>query len=88
MDRSRALIIQAALAVIAILALTWGTQYNWPDYVHAKHGLPLTWGVHTTSTIAGPADTWEINLTNMTIDIALWLTLIIVASAYLSRKTG
>ena len=88
MDRSRALIIQAALAVIAILALTWGTHYNWPDFVHVKHGLPLNWGVHTTSTIAGPADTWDVDLTSLTIDLAIWLALILMASAYLSRKPG
>lgn len=94
MDRSRALFIQATVAVIAIIALTWGTQYNWPDFVHVNHGLPLTWGVHTLSTIAGPTNTWElnlrwnVNLTSLTVDLALWLGLILIASAYLSRKTG
>lgn len=88
MNRERTLLIQAVLAVIAILATTWGTQYNWPDFVHVKHGLPLNWGVHTTSTITGPADTWEVNLTSLTIDLTLWLALIVIASAYLSRKSG
>ena len=42
-SRNRAIIIQAIIAVITIIAVTWGTRYNWPDYVHVKHGLPLTW---------------------------------------------
>jgi hypothetical protein len=86
--RQRAIVIQAILAVITIIALTWGTSYNWPDFVHVKHGLPLTWGVHTLSTIVGPVDTWEVNITALTIDLALWLALILLATAYLSRKPG
>ena len=86
--RQRAIVIQAILAVITIIALTWGTSYNWPDFVHVKHGLPLTWGVHTLSTIVGPVDTWEVNITALTIDLALWLALILLATAYLSRKLG
>jgi len=87
-SRNRAIIIQAIIAVITIIAVTWGTRYNWPDYVHVKHGLPLTWGVHTLSTIVGPVDTWEINLVALTLDLALWLALILLASIYLSRKLG
>jgi hypothetical protein len=87
-NRNRAIIIQAILTVITIIALTWGTRYNWPDFVHVKHGLPLTWGVHTLVTIVGPVDTWEVNLTALTLDLGLWLALILLASAYLSRKLG
>ena len=87
-SRNRAIIIQAIIAGITIIAVTWGTRYNWPDYVHVKHGLPLTWGIHTLSTIAGPADTWELNLVALTLDLALWLALILMASIYLSRKFG
>ena len=87
-SRNRAIIIQAIIAVITIIAVTWGTRYNWPDYVHVKHGLPLTWGIHTLTTIAGPADTWELNLVALTLDLALWLALILLTSIYLSRKLG
>jgi len=87
-SRNRASIIQATIAGITIIAMTWGTRYNWPDYVHVKHGLPLTWGIHTLTTIAGPADTWELNLVALTLDLALWLALILLTSIYLSRKLG
>ncbi len=87
-SRNRAIIIQAIIAGITIIAVTWGTRYNWPDYVHVKHGLPLTWGIHTLTTIVGPADTWELNLVALTLDLALWLALILLTSIYLSRKIG
>ena len=87
-SRQRASIIQAIIAGITIIAMTWGTSYNWPDFVHVKHGLPLTWGVHTLSTIVGPVDTWEVNLTALTLDLALWLALILLTSIYLTRKPG
>jgi len=85
-SRNRASIIQAIIAGITIIAVTGGTRYNWPDFVHVKHGLPLTWGVHTLSTIVGPVDTWELNLVALTLDLALWLALILLTSIYLSRK--
>ena len=72
--------VQAVASVFAMVAMTWGTRYNWPDYVHVKYGLPLTWGVHTLTTIVGPADTWSINLMALTIDFAVWLGLIILLS--------
>jgi len=63
MDYSRrSLTIQAILAFAMVMAVAWGTRYNWPDYVHVKYGLPATWGVHTLVTIAGPADSWRVNL--------------------------
>jgi len=87
-SRNRAITIQAIIAGITIIAVTWGTRFNWPDYVHVKHGLPLTWGIHTLTTIVGPADTWELNLVALTLDLALWLALILLTSIYLSRKIG
>ncbi len=87
-SRNRAIIIQAIIAGITIIAVTWGTRFNWPDYVHVKHGLPLTWGVHTLSTIVGPVDTWKIKLVALTLDLALWLAFILLTSIYLSRKIG
>lgn len=84
--RSIAIIIHSTLTLITIIAVTWGTRFNWPDYVHVRHGFPITWGWHTFVTIAGPVDTWEINLVALTLDLALWLTLTLLASVYLNRK--
>jgi hypothetical protein len=66
---------------IIILALLWGFQYNWPDNVHTNYGIPLTWATHTTSTFAGPADLWSVNIGNLCFDLALWMGILIVVLA-------
>ncbi len=64
---------------LTILALTWGSVFNWPDYHHVDHGFPLVWATHTLSTIAGPADIWQVNMTALLMDLLLWLGLLVVA---------
>lgn len=73
------------LSIIAVLAITLGIRYNWPDYVHDKYGFPLTWGVHTLNTIHGPVDIWSVNLLNLGLDLLLWLGLIIVSQIIFPR---
>ena len=79
---------QIILSIAAIIALTWGVSYNWPDNVHVRHGLPLTWGTHTLVTIAGPADAWRVNIVNLVLDLALWLGLILLINIYLRWKNN
>ena len=85
-NRYRATAVRAVLSAIMIAALTWGTRYNWPDNVHVRHGLPLTWGIHTLVTIVGPVDTWRVNLTSLLLDLALWLGLMILIDLFPWRK--
>jgi hypothetical protein len=59
--------------VSTILALTWGTMLNSPDFVHVNYGFPLVWATHTLSTIAGPADIWDVNILALWADLLLWL---------------
>jgi hypothetical protein len=73
------------LAVTAI-GLLWGFNYNWPDYVHADYGIPLNWATNTLSTIAGPANLWSVNISNLLIDLVFWLAIMIVAVAFLIYK--
>ncbi|NVM56046.1 MAG: hypothetical protein HWN66_20275 [Candidatus Helarchaeota archaeon] len=73
------------MAVVALIALTWGVRYDWPDNVHVRYGLPLTWGTHTLATIAGPANTWRVNFVNLILDLLFWLALITL-SYYTFRK--
>jgi hypothetical protein len=84
--RYRVTAVRAVLSAIMIAALTWGTRYNWPDNVHVRYGLPLTWGVHTLVTIVGPVDIWSVNLTSLILDLALWLGLMILIDIFLWRK--
>lgn len=84
--RTRVMGVRAVLSALMIAALTWGTRFNWPDYVHVRYGLPLTWGVHTLVTIVGPVDTWSVNLTSLLLDLVLWLGLMILFDLFLGRK--
>lgn len=89
MDYSRrSLTIQAILAFAMVMAVAWGTRYNWPDYVHVKYGFPATWGVHTLVTISGPADSWRVNLQNLILDLAIWAMLILLTPILLQVAGG
>jgi hypothetical protein len=72
--------------VVTAIGLLWGSNYNWPDYVHADYGIPLNWATNTLSTIAGPANLWSVNISNLLIDIVFWLAIMIVAVALLLYK--
>lgn len=65
-------ITQLIVAIISIGALAAGRPMSVPDARANLHGLPLTWGVHQLVTIAGPVDTWSVNLVNLVIDLAIW----------------
>jgi hypothetical protein len=65
-------------AFILILATSWSVEYIWPDYVHVDYGYPLVWGVHVLNTIHGPVDMWRINLSALYIDLAVWLSIMII----------
>ena len=80
MERRSALkAIPIAVALIALIALAWGMRYNWPDNVHVRHGLPLTWGTHTLVTIAGPANVWRFDFVNLILDLGFWLALVSIS---------
>ena len=68
---------------IAVLAVAWGTRFDWPDFVHVDYGLPFVWATHTLVTIAGPADTWNVNVTALVMDLALWLGSMVIVTAVL-----
>lgn len=73
------------VGVVAIFLLTFGITYNWPDFVHTNHGIPLVWGTHTLSTIAGPADGWSVNLEFLAIDLSIWLGVLVAGLVILGR---
>ncbi len=67
------------LYLLSIAAVTFGVlvsfQYNWPDFVHTNYGLPFIWATHTTVTITGPVDKWNVNLANLFLNIVVWLSI-------------
>jgi hypothetical protein len=66
---------------ITASALLWGFLFNWPDFVHVDYGTPLVWATNTLSTIAGPANIWEVKTTNLLIDLIFWLGIMDAAVA-------
>lgn len=77
------MLIWAALTAVALL---FGFTYNWPDFVHVDYGLPLTWATNTLSTFAGPANTWSVDLSALTLDLVFWLGIMTAAVAVLLYK--
>ena len=69
--------------VLAILAVTWGTRFDWPDYVHIDYGLPFVWGTQTLNTIAGPVNRWAVDISALTLDVAFWLGIMVIAASAL-----
>lgn len=63
----------AAWVAASVAVMTYGTQLNWPDYVHVDFGFPMTFATHTLNTIAGPADYWDVNLNGLIVDLFFWL---------------
>ena len=91
MNLMRVFLAQLLTATMVLAGLLMAFHYDWPDYVHTNYGVPLLWAIHTESTIAGPADIWSVNVTNMIADIAIWtvlsLALITVIDALKRRRT-
>jgi hypothetical protein len=71
---------------VTFLALLWGFTYNWPDNVHVNYGLPLTWATNTLSTFSGPVNLWSVNVSDLFVDLVLWLGTMIAAVAVILYK--
>ena len=61
--------------------MTWGSRFDWPDNVHIDYGLPLVWATQTLSTIIGPVNLWEVDITALVFDLALWLGIMLVVAS-------
>jgi hypothetical protein len=72
--------------VLTATCLLWGIKYDFPDYVHVNYGIPLTWGTNTLSTIAGPADSWAVNVSSLLLDLVFWLSIMTAAVALMLHK--
>jgi hypothetical protein len=72
--------------VLTIAGLLWGVYYDWPDFVHVDYGMPLTWATNTLSTFAGPANLWNVNISNLLLDLIFWLSIMIAAVAVMQYK--
>ncbi|HEV2226318.1 MAG TPA: hypothetical protein VGR56_05875 [Nitrososphaerales archaeon] len=82
-----ALVAVAAIwAIISLGAMTYGHLVNWPDFVHTNFGIPFTFATHTTSTITGPVDKWDMDTGALATDLAFWFTgMVAIVLAGLTR---
>jgi len=82
MEGARAWLIPSVVAAVGIAAFVYGSPYVVPDLGFLTYGFPFTWGVHTTMTIAGPADMWTVNLGYLTIDLISWFVAVVLSAIY------
>ena len=79
--------IVAGALVVALFAMLWGWRYSVPDLLRVSYGLPLSWGVNTLDTIAGPVDRWSVDLVSLAVDLVFWFATLIVAQFIASRRS-
>jgi hypothetical protein len=69
--------------ILTILAVTWGTRFDWPDNVHIDYGFPFAWSTNTLSTIAGAVNIWVVDITALIINMGLWLGIMLITESVL-----
>ena len=84
----RATLSRVAIGVLMVAVLTYGWLTSYPDNVNMSYGLPLTWGVHQLITIAGPVDTWRVDMSALIIDLLIWVALLIVVPEIVKPKSA
>lgn len=66
--------------ILTILAVTWGTRFDWPDNVHIDYGFPLVWSTQTLSTIVGPVNLWTVDITALMMNLIFWLGIMLITA--------
>jgi hypothetical protein len=85
MSTGKKIIIQFVTSLILIFCIVFGRTISLADNVQKLHGLPLVWGIHQLVTIAGPVDTWSVNVFNLALDLIIWLTIVIISPILYGR---
>ena len=80
-------VVVAGTVVVALFAMLWGWRYSVPDLLRLSYGLPLSWGVNTLETIAGPVDRWSVDLVSLAVDLVFWFVALIFAQFIASRRS-
>ena len=75
------LAFMALWAIVTIVAVTWGTQYDWPDNVHTDYGLPFVWSTNTVSTFVGAVNLWSVDMSALMMNLGLWIGIMVVVTA-------
>jgi len=80
-------VVIAGTVVVALFAMLWGWRYSVPDLLRLSYGLPLSWGVNTLETIAGPVDNWSVDLVSLAVDLVFWFVTLIAAQFLAFRRS-
>jgi hypothetical protein len=77
-----------AASVAMIVFMVYGFTVSMPDNVYTRHGLPFAWGKHQQVTIAGPVDTWSVELKALLGDLVFWSAVTMTGPLMLTRDDG
>jgi hypothetical protein len=77
-----------AASIAMIIFTVYGITESMPDNVNTRYGLPFTWGRHQTVTIAGPVDTWTVDLKALLGDLVFWSAVTMTGPLLLTREEG
>ena len=69
--------------IVTIIAVTWGTRFDWPDNVHIDYGVPFVWSTNTLSTISGAVNLWIVDITALIMNLVFWLGITVIIEAVL-----
>ena len=86
MNKKRILILMAAnifWVMFTVLAVTWGTRFDWPDNVHIDYGFPFVWSTNTLSTLTGAVNIWAVDITALIMNMGLWLGIMLITESIL-----
>jgi len=68
-------------AIVTVVAVTWGNQYDWPDNVHTDYGLPFVWSTNTVSTFVGAVNLWSVDMSALMMNLGLLLGIMVAVTA-------
>lgn len=86
MTKKRILILLAInilWVVLTIIAVAWGTRFDWSDNVHIDYGFPFVWSTNTLITISGVVNIWTVDITALIINLCLWLGIMLTTELIL-----
>ena len=86
MNRKFVIGYTVAASVAMIVFMSYGFTVSMPDNIYTKHGLPFVWGWHQQVTIAGPVDTWAVELNALIGDLVFWSAVTLTGPLMLTRE--
>ena len=85
MNRKWVIGYTVAASIAMIFFMAYGVTESMPDNVNTRYGLPFTWGRHQHVTIAGPVDTWDVELNALIGDLVFWSAVTLTGPLMLTR---